>query len=175
RFSLITNAGNNIREAMGAQIKRDLEKIGIQVDFQPIAFSTLVEKLTKFLDWECFLLGLTGGMEPNGGATVWLTDGSLHTFNQQSPDPENPLTGREIADWEQEISDIYVKAAQELNEEKRRELYARSQRLTQEYLPFIYLVNSLSLSAVRNRVTGIEYSALGGTLWNLEDLKLSEE
>jgi peptide/nickel transport system substrate-binding protein len=175
RFTLITNSGNNIREAMGSQIKRDLETIGMQVDFQPIAFSTLVEKLTKFLDWECFILGLTGGIEPNGGANVWLTDGSLHTFNQASPDPENPLTGREIAAWEQEISDLYIQAAQELDEEKRKALYAKTQRLTQENLPFIYLINSLSLTAVRNRVEGVEYSALGGTLWNVEELKLSKE
>ncbi|MEB3211486.1 MAG: ABC transporter substrate-binding protein [Leptolyngbyaceae bacterium] len=175
RFTLITNAGNNIREAMGAQIKRDLEKIGMQVDFTPIAFSTLVEKLTKFLDWECFLLGLTGSIEPNGGANVWLTDGSLHSFNQASVDPENPITGREVADWEQEISDLYIRAAQELDEEKRKALYAETQRLTQEHLPFIYLINSLSLSAVRNRVEGIQYSALGGTLWNVEELKLSKE
>lgn len=175
RFSLITNAGNNIREAMGSQIKRDLEKLGMQVDFQPIAFNTLVEKLTKYLDWECFLLSLTGGVEPNSGANVWRTDGSLHTFNQSSPDSENPVEGREIADWEQEISDLYVQAAQELDEERRTALYARTQQLTQEYLPYIYLVNQLSLSAVRNRVDGVKYSALGGTLWNVEELKLSAE
>lgn len=175
RFTLITNAGNGIREAMGAQIKRDLEKLGMQVDFQPIAFSTLVEKLTKQLDWECFLLGLTGGVEPNGGANVWSVDGSLHTFNQDSVDDENPLVGRKIAQWEQEISDLYVQAAQELDEEKRKALYVRTQQLTQENLPFIYLVNPLALSAVRNRVEGVQYSALGGTLWNVEELKLSQE
>jgi peptide/nickel transport system substrate-binding protein len=175
RFTFITNAGNTIREAMGAQIKRDLEQLGMQVDFQPIAFNTLVEKLTKYLDWECFLLSLTGGVEPNGGANVWLTDGSLHTFNQASPDPENPIEGREIADWEAEISRIYIQAAQELNEENRKALYTRSQQLTQEYLPFIYLVNQLSLAAVRNRVEGVQYSALGGSLWNVEELKLSAE
>ncbi len=175
RFTLITNAGNTIREAMGSQIKRDLEKLGMRVDFQPIAFNTLVEKLTKYLDWDCFLLSLTGGIEPNGGANVWLTNGSLHVFNQDPPDPENPIEGREIADWEQEISQLYIRAAQELDEAKRKALYVKTQQLTQEYLPFVYLVNQLSLSAVRNPVEGIEYSALGGALWNIEELKLSAE
>ncbi|MGB3496300.1 MAG: ABC transporter substrate-binding protein [Elainellaceae cyanobacterium] len=175
RFTLITNAGNKIRESMGAQIKRDLDNIGIQVDFQPIAFNTLVEKMTKYLDWECFLLGLTGGVEPNGGANVWRVDGSLHAFNQKPADGEEPLEGQEIAEWEAEISRLYVDAAKELDEEARKELYGETQRLTQEYLPFIYLVNPLSLGAVRNRVEGVQYSALGGSLWNIDDLQLDQQ
>lgn len=175
RFTLITNAGNKIRESMGAQIKRDLSKIGIQVDFQPIAFNTLVEKMTKYLDWECFLLGLTGGVEPNSGANVWRVDGSLHAFNQKPQEGEEALEGREIADWEAEISRLYIEAARELDEEARKDLYAQTQRLTQEYLPFIYLVNPLSLGAVRNRVEGVQYSALGGSLWNIDELKLGDQ
>ena len=50
RFSLLTNAGNKSREAMGAQIKQDLSRIGIQVDFNPIAWSAFTDKLTNSLD-----------------------------------------------------------------------------------------------------------------------------
>lgn len=175
RFTLITNAENNLRVSMAAQIKSDLEKLGMRVDFQPIAFNTLVEKLSNTFDWECFLLGLSGGVEPNSGANVWRTDGSLHSFNQASFDNENPIEGRETDDWEEEISQIYIQAAQELEEETRKALYTRSQQLTQEYLPFIYLVNQFSMSAVRNRVEGVKYSALGGTLWNVDELTLSAE
>ncbi len=175
RFTLITNAGNKIREAIGAQVKRDLLDIGIQVDFQPIAFNTLVDKLTNTLDWECFILGLSGGVEPNSGANVWRTDGSMHIFNQAALPGQPPVDGRKIYDWEGEISDLYIQAAQELDEEKRKALYAETQRLTQEYLPYIYLVNPLSLGAVRNQVENVQYSALGGALWNLESLRLTEQ
>ncbi|MEB3357327.1 MAG: ABC transporter substrate-binding protein [Synechococcales bacterium] len=175
RFTLITNAGNKLREAMGAQIKQDLSKIGIQVDFQPIAFNTLVDKLSNTLDWECFLLGLTGGVEPNSGANVWRPDGTLHSFNQAPPPDAPPLEGRIIYDWEAEIGRLYVQAAQELDEEERKALYAQTQQITQEYLPFIYLVNPLSLGAVRNRVAGVQYSALGGVLWNVQELQLTEQ
>lgn len=175
RFTLNTNAGNKVREGIGAQIKRDLLDIGIQVDFQPIAFNTLVDKLTNTLDWDCHMMGFTGGVEPNSGANIWRTDGTLHTFNQGAPPGQPPFEGRIIYDWEQEISDLYVQAAQELDEEKRKALYAETQRLTQEYLPLIYLVNPLSLGAIRNRVDNVKYSALGGALWNLEELKLSAQ
>lgn len=174
RFTLITNAGNKIREAMGSQVKQDLAAIGIQVDFNPIAFGVLVDKLSNSLDWECYLLGLTGGVEPNDGANVWSPDGGLHSFNQKPQAGQEPIKGQEVYDWEAEIGRLYIQGAGELDEAKRKEIYAETQRITQEYLPVIYLVNPLSLAAVRDRVQGIKPSAIGGVLWNLYELKVTQ-
>ena len=172
RFTLVTNSGNKIRESLGSQIKNDLDKIGIQVDFQPLAFNLLVGRLTDSLDWEACLLGLTGGLEPNGGANVWLLDGSLHAFNQQALSGQEALQGWQAAEWEKRIADLYVQGAQEVNDQKRFDLYKETQQLAQEYLPFIYLINNLSLTAVRNTVKGVKYTALGGALWNIHELTL---
>ena len=174
RFSLITNAGNKIREAMATQIQQDLGKIGMKVDFTPLAFNVLVDKLSNSLDWECHLIGLTGGNEPNGGANVWFPDGNLHMFNQKPQAGSQPLEGRKVADWEKKIGELYIKGAQELDIEKRKQIYAETQRLAEEYVPFIHLVNPLALTAVRNRVQGIKYSALGGAFWNIEELKIAD-
>ncbi len=174
RFTMITNAGNKIREAMGAQIKLDLAQIGIQVDFNPIAFNTLVEKLTAGLDWECYLLGFAGGgIEPNGGANTWLPNGGLHAFNLKPRPGQPPLVGRVVSAWEQQIGDLYIRGAQELDETKRKAIYAEAQQLIQEHLPMIYLINPLALQAVRDRIQGVEFSALGGALWNIYELKLA--
>ncbi|MEP0882626.1 ABC transporter substrate-binding protein [Trichocoleus sp. ST-U3] len=174
QFTLITNAENQTRVSLGAQIKQSLSQIGIQVDFTPIAFNTLVDKLANTLNWECYLLGFTGGIEPHNGASVWLPDGGLHSFNQDAVLGSKPIQGREVAAWEAEIGRLYIKAAQELDEIKRKAIYAETQRITQEYLPMIYLVNPLSMSAVRDRVTGIKYSSLGGALWNVYELKVTD-
>lgn len=174
RFTLITNSGNKIREAMGSQIKQDLSKIGIQVDFNPIAFGVLVDKLSNTLDWECYLLGFTGGVEPNDGANVWSLEGGLHSFNQKPQKGQPQLTGQKFADWEKEIARLYVQAAGELDETKRKAIYAETQKITQENLPSIFLVNPFSMTAVRDRIQGIKYSALGGAFWNIYELKLVE-
>jgi peptide/nickel transport system substrate-binding protein len=174
RFSLLTNAGNKIRESLGSQIKQDLSKIGITVDFTPIAFNVLVDKLSNSLDWEAHIIGFTGGNEPHWGSTLWLPDGNLHLFNQEPQPGRKPIQGRKVADWEEKIGELYIEAARELDEEKRQKIYAQTQRLAEEYLPLIYLVNPYSLAAVRNRIQGIEYSALGGAFWNIETLKISE-
>jgi len=67
-----------------------------------------------------------------------------------------------------------VKASQELNEAKRKELYAETQRIIAEQVPFIYMVNPLTFEAVRDRISGIKFSALGGAFWNLYELKITE-
>ena len=177
RFTLMTNSENKLRVAMGAQVKQSLSKIGIQVDFTPIAFNTLVDKLSNTLDWDCYLLGFTGGIEPHDGANVWLPDGGLHTFNQKPQPGQEPLIGREVAPWEAEIGRLYTQAAQELDEAKRKEIYNETQRITQENLPSIYLVNPLTLAAVRDRIENVKFSALGyqrGTMWNKYELKVAD-
>ena len=171
---LITNSGNKIRDSIGSQIKNDLAKLGIQVDFQPLAFNSLVDRLTDSLEWEAMVLGLTGGIEPNGGANVWLLDGALHAFNQKAGPGQDPLEGWQAAAWEARIADLYIKAAQEIDVKQRFELYKETQQLTQEYLPFTYLINNLSLTAVRNRVQGVKYTALGGALWNVQELSVED-
>ncbi|MBP0026274.1 MAG: ABC transporter substrate-binding protein [Roseofilum sp. SID2] len=176
RFTLLTNAGNKIREALGVQIKQDLSKIGIQVDFQPIAFSTLVDKLGNTLDWDAHIIGFAGGgVEPNNSANVWSLDGSLHSFNQQPQPGQPPIQGWKPDPWEQKIADLYIQGAQELEESKRRQIYGEVQQLVKENLPYIYLVNQLSMTAVRDRIQPIQYSALGGALWNLDELQIVDE
>jgi peptide/nickel transport system substrate-binding protein len=175
RFTLLTNSGNKIREALGTQIKQDLALIGIDVDFTPIAFSLLIDKIDNSLQWDSLLIGFTGGIEPNDGANFWSVDGGSHLFNLKPQVGKPPITDRKIADWEKKIDDLYIQAAQELDEAKRRQIYIETQKITQANLPCIYLVNALSFSAIKNRVKGIDYSPINGAFWNLHELTISAE
>lgn len=175
RFTMISQAGNRTVDAIGSQIKLDLSKIGIQVDFTPIDFGTMVDKITNTLEWESYFGLITGSIEPYSGANVWTADGGFHPFNQKPQAGQPPIQGREVADWEAEIGRLYIEGARELDEAKRKEIYAETQRLAQEYLPFIYLVNPLAMAAMRDRIEGVEFSALGGTLWNIQELKIAQD
>ncbi|MEO1792218.1 MAG: ABC transporter substrate-binding protein [Cyanobacteria bacterium J06629_19] len=173
RFTLQTNVGNKIRESAGAQIKQNLALIGITVDFQPIDFNKLVTNIGDTLKWDAIVLGFGAGVEPNSSANLWLTEGGLHFFNQV-PQNDLVLTDRKIYEWEQKISDLYVQAAQELDDDKRKALYFETQKLVQENLPFIHLVGQYSMSAVRNKVENVNYTSLGGVLWNIHELEIAE-
>ena len=176
RFSMLTNAGNKLREAIGAQIKQDLSKIGMQVDYNAIQFNVLMDKISTQRQWDSYIGSIGGGgVEPNGGANTWSTKGGLHVFNLAAKTGDKPLQGWDAAPWELEIERLYIKGASELDEKKRRDIYVQTQRITQENLPFIYLVNPLSMEAVRDRIQGVKYTELGGAFWNLYELKAVEE
>ncbi len=174
RFTLLMAAGKKVREQMGTQIKQDLGKLGIQIDTQFLSFNTYVEKLRLTKNWDTYLGGFTGGLEPHSGYNIWSVNGTLHSFNQGPQAGEPPIKGWKVADWEQKIDDLYVKASQELNEPKRKEIYAETQRIIAEQAPFIYMVNPLTFEAVRDRISGVRYSAIGGAFWNLYELKITE-
>jgi peptide/nickel transport system substrate-binding protein len=176
RFTLMSPSGGTNRGRITAQIQRDLSKIGIQVDLQFLDFSTLMEKTSNSLEWECYYGAFIGsGIEPNDGANVWLTEGGLHNFNQAPQAGQAPIQGREIADWEQKIADLFIQGAQEFDEGKRKEIYDEFQRLAQEYLPYIHLINPLSMAAIRDRIEGVKFTALGGAFWNIYELKVVDE
>jgi peptide/nickel transport system substrate-binding protein len=174
RFTLLMAAGKKVREQMATQIKQDLGKLGMQIDTQFLSFNTYVEKLRLTRNWDTYLGGFTGGTEPHSGYNIWSVNGTLHSFNQGAQAGEPQIKGWEVYDWEQKIDDLYVKASQELNEVKRKELYAETQRIIAEQVPFVYMVNPLTFEAVRDRISGIKYSALGGAFWNLYELKIAE-
>lgn len=174
RFTLLMAAGKKVREQMATQIKQDLGKLGMQIDTQFLSFNTYVEKLRLTRDWDTYLGGFTGGTEPHSGYNIWSVSGTLHSFNQGPQPGEPPIKGWEVYDWERKIDDLYVKASQELDEAKRKEIYGETQQIIAEQVPFIYMVNPLTFEAVRDRVSGIRYSALGGAFWNLYELKITE-
>jgi peptide/nickel transport system substrate-binding protein len=169
RFTLLAPAGGRV--AMGAQIKNDLEKIGIKVDFTPVDFRIIVDKLDNSKQWDAAMLGFTGGSEPNNSINLWAPDGDSHLFNKGPVGDEKPFPGREVADWETKIYDLMVQGAQEIDINKRKAIYAEYQQLVQEQLPLIHLTVPLYLIAVRDRIENVKPSDQG-VLWNIDELKL---
>lgn len=161
-FDLITNVENTVRQNIGLIIQQDLKKAGIKVNFTPIDFNSLVNRLNKTYEWEGLLLGFTGGIEPNFGRNIWHSSGSLHVWHPLQPKPATP--------WETEIDSLYDHGVQELDEAKRKAYYDRWQAIVAEQLPLIYTVNAASLMAVRNKFGNLKPTAYGGLLHNVDHL-----
>lgn len=174
RFSLITNAGNKVREAMGSQIRQDLASIGIQVDFNPINFNVLLDKLST-RDWDAHIIGFTGGIEPNSSANLWLSGGASHFFNLKQQPGQSPIQGWQRFPFEADIDRLLIAGAQELDETKRKQIYAEFQQVVQANLPVIFLVNDRALMVARDAVGGLKYSGLPSWgLWNIHELKIEK-
>ncbi len=162
KFNLYTNNGAGERVQIAAIIRADLEKLGMQVNFLPLEFNTLVGKLMASYDWDAIIMGLTGGVEPHFGKGVWHSSGGLHLWN---PRQEKPAT-----DWEKRIDEIYDQGVQELDQNKRKALYDESQRIAADQLPVIYTVLNSDMYAVRKKFGNLNPTAYGGAFHNLEEI-----
>ena len=166
-FDLYTNAGNLEREALGVMIKQDLESLGMKVNFKPLEFNSLVNKLTNTHDWDMAIMGLTGSpLEPHDGKNVWTSNGSLHMFNQR---PQNyKVDGR--LDWEKELDAIFKEGALKLSFEERKPLYDKYQAIIYNQKPIIYLYSPIRIIAIRKKFKNVFPTALSGLIYNLDEI-----
>ena len=152
-FDLYTNAGNKIREQMCAIILEDWTRLGLKVNYRPLEFNTLVEKLDSNYQWDAILIGLTGGLEPHWGASFYKSSGRLHMWH---PNQETPATP-----WEAEIDRLVDQGARELDPEKRAAIYKRIQAILHEQLPILMTVRQSVFVAYRNRIENYEPTIWG--------------
>ena len=170
-FDLYTNAGALERESTGVMIKQDLENLGMKVNFKPIEFNTLVNKLAKTSDWDMAIMGLTGSpLEPHDGKNVWKSNGPLHLFNQRPP--KYKIDDR--FDWEKELDVIYEKGALKQKFEERKPYYDRYQEIIYEQKPIIYLYSPIRITAIRKKFKNIYPAPLSGLIYNLDEIYINK-
>lgn len=166
-FDLYTNAGNTEREAIGVMVKQDLEDLGMKVNFKPIEFNSLVNKLMATLDWDMVIMGFTGSpLEPNGGKNVWLSDGTLHIFNQRL---EKDLNSPRY-DFEKRLDYLYTQGALATKFEDRKKYYDEYQKIVYDEKPLIYIYSPIRIVALRNKFQNIYPTSLGGVTHNIEEI-----
>lgn len=170
-FDLYTNAGNTEREAIGVMVKQDLEDLGMKINFKPIEFNSLVNKLMATLDWDMVIMGFTGSpLEPNGGKNVWMSDGTLHIFNQRL---EKDLNS-ERYDFENKLDEAFIKGALAVKFEDRKKYYDEYQAVVYEEKPLIYIYSPIRIVALRNKFKNIYPTSLGGVTHNIEEIYIED-
>ena len=167
-FSLITNAGNKPRERMGSLIQQDLQEIGIKMDFVPLDFPSIAERIMKTYDYDACMLGLTNvDLDPDGMMNVWLSSADLHQWNPSQKTPETS--------WEAEI-DKYMRAQEStLDRNQRKADFDKVQEIVADEQPMLYLVDKNALIAISPRVQNVDPVVLTPqTYWNIEYLSLKQ-
>jgi peptide/nickel transport system substrate-binding protein len=165
-FSLITNAGSKTRTQMGTIVQQDLMKIGIRLNFLPIEFQSLIERITQTAEYEACLLGLTNvEIDPNSQMNLWLSSGTHHAWN---PEQAKPATT-----WEAEIDRLTLLQHNTDDQQARKKAVDRRQEIAAEEAPIIVLVHPDALVAVSPSVQSAMPSALTPHLyWNAEYLSV---
>jgi peptide/nickel transport system substrate-binding protein len=181
-FTLNTNAGNSARDGICVMIQNDLKKLGMKVNYQPVDFNILIDKIGNSLDWQAVVMGLTGDrLEPYDGANVWKYDGRMHMFDQRLPDAKDQTIVTDARDWEKEIQNDFEDGATTLDLPTRHKYYDRFQQIVYDENPFIYLDTALLLTAMKSWVGNYMPTPLGigspprGSLHNIEEIYLKNE
>jgi peptide/nickel transport system substrate-binding protein len=165
KFTLVTNAENQSRIETAGLVRKDLEKIGIDIVFTQIEFNALIAKLDGTNDWECVMLGLTGGgSDPHFGANVWISSGRTHQWYPRQKTPSTP--------WEQELDSLVAAGVKSADTAARKRTYDRLQAVVREQQPMVYLGHPEALGAIRTRFANVYPTPLGGILHNLDELFL---
>lgn len=153
-FELSTNAGNQVRERLCSILKEDWTKLGIKVNYRPLDFATLVEKLSTNFDWDAMVMGFTGGIEPHASSNLLRSSGNLHLWQPNQRTPATP--------WEAEIDRELEAGARELDSRKRVRHYWKIQEILHRELPMIQLVRQQRFIAVKSYL--VDYVP---TVWGL--------
>jgi len=152
-FNLMTNTGVAVREQTCAILKQDLESLGIKVNYRPLDFTTMVDKLDSTFDWDCVLIGFTGTVDPNDGSNVYRSSGNLHLWN---PNQETPATP-----WEAEIDRLLDEGASEMDISKRPQYYWRLQEILHDQLPIIETVRQVEYMAWKKSLMDFQPTVWG--------------
>ncbi|MDH3975470.1 MAG: ABC transporter substrate-binding protein [Deltaproteobacteria bacterium] len=163
-FDLNTNAGNHLREQICSILQEDWQKLGIKVNYRPLEFNLLVEKLDNTYQWDAILIGFTAGIEPHNGASLHRSSGHLHMWHPKQKKPASA--------WEAEIDRLIEAGASEMDTEKRKKIYYRLQEIYHEELPMIQMVRQEVYSAYKNKLLNYDPTVWG--LYKSERIKIKE-
>jgi peptide/nickel transport system substrate-binding protein len=154
-FDLTTNTGDeSVRGEMCVILKQDLEHLGITVNYRPLEFITLVNRIETSFDWDCMLMGFSAGIEPNDGANFLRSSGNLHIWNPSEPKPATP--------WEAEIDQLLDQGTRVMDPYARAPYYWRIQQILHDELPIIETVRQVRYVAYRNSLENYD-----ATVWGL--------
>jgi peptide/nickel transport system substrate-binding protein len=165
-FSLITNAGSKTRERMAAMIQEDLSKLGIKINIVTLDFPSLIERMTRTLNYEACLLGLVNvDPDPSEMMNILLSSASNHPWNPSQKVPETP--------WEAEIDRLMLAQAATADYHVRKKNFDRVQEILREQEPIIYLLHPNSLSAVSKQLIGVKPTTFfPHTFWDAEHISV---
>jgi peptide/nickel transport system substrate-binding protein len=169
-FVINTNYGNTARENYCKMIRKDFENIGLKVHYNLLEFNTLIDKQLATFDWDAIIMGLSGGDDPYNGSNIWHSYSPHHSWN---PSQKVPATA-----WEKRVDEIYDLAIKEMDRPKRKILYDEWQDSVVENLPYLPLVLSEKIFALRNRFGNVNPTPMGDAFnfdildffYNLEEI-----
>nr|WP_239534010.1 ABC transporter substrate-binding protein [Thalassobacillus pellis] len=119
-------------------IKQQLQEVGIELEVVSQEDSVFFEALGSG-DFESTVVGWVGFVDPDEFLyNIFHTDGMYNQQNYSNP----------------EVDKLLEKGRRTMDQEKRKEIYAKAQKIIAKEAPMVFLYANPQISAVRERVQG---------------------
>ncbi|MEM9952028.1 MAG: ABC transporter substrate-binding protein [Chloroflexota bacterium] len=165
-FTLLTNAGNVSREAVGETIKAQLEEIGWSVDFQAIEFGTLVDELLG-QQFDALIIGWSLGLPFTPG------DSLEGLFGVGNDVPGGGFNYTSYANQEFNAILDEMSALPGCDPATRNEAYAQAQQLLWEDAPYVWLFAGNVMRAAQANLANFD-PIPNNYNWNIDDWVVTE-
>lgn len=163
-FTLMTNAGNAIRQKISAIIQDDLTQIGIKVTIAPIESRAMLARINESFNYEAGLLAIVSGdSDPSSHTNILSSHGPSHWWH---PRQTRPATA-----WEAQLDELVNRQRTTLNPTTRKKLFDDAQAIMAEQQPLIFLASRHLLVAAKTDIGNFKPALLPDfVLWNCEEL-----
>jgi peptide/nickel transport system substrate-binding protein len=165
-FELLASEGNQTNLGVATTLMENLRVLGIKVTLTMLDFGALVSRITNTFDYEAAMMGFTGGGDPSGGKAVYRSDGRLHVWYPEQPQP--------ATDWEARIDVLLDEQERTLDEPRRIALFHAIQAIFSEQLPLLFLVTPNAYAGIKNRWQNVRVPPLDSILWNIDEFWLKD-
>lgn len=166
KFELYASEGDGNIPQMLSSFRQNMSQLGIRVEIRYMDFSTLVARVSRHQKYDAAMMGFTGGPDPSGGKSIYLSSGRLHIWH---PNQEEPHT-----EWEARIDELFRASERTFDPQERVELIHEMQEVFSRQLPLLYLLSPHSYVGIKDRWNNVRIPAMGSAIWNIDELYLDE-
>jgi peptide/nickel transport system substrate-binding protein len=139
-FELLVNASNSSRYQAAADIEKNLKEIGVSVKLVNLSWEELKNKVLA-RQYDASLMGWKLSPVPDPG-TMFSSSEIKNGYNF-------------VSYSNKELDEILAKAAEERDEEAKKELMYKAQEIISRDVPYIFLYSPNNLLAVNRKIKGI--------------------
>ncbi len=145
KLKILYNPDSKVREGIATISQQNFKELGIDIELVPLEFQTYVQQIKKEpFDYDMFILGWQSGADVETFDDVWKAIPSLNS-------------GGWDTEAKKQVVDLYAKARQEFDIEKRKGIMGQIQTLLATDLPYIFLYQGKTVTGVSSK---LNYSSL---------------
>jgi peptide/nickel transport system substrate-binding protein len=165
KFTLWTNSGDKVREAIVTIAQQQFNDVGVSVDLQFEDFASLINQINK-VDFGMFVSGFVFGADPDN-YDLW--------HSSRKPDPTTGKEGFNRVGFSTPELDQLMEQGRTLpgcDQARRKDIYAQDQAIVANGAPWNFLHQAQTPIAVNKRVVGVQPSTWRRFLYNVQDWTL---